>query len=123
MRMKRRFRRERLFCFSGDGYPRPMTQMLGLAAALAWPIPMIVALFLVARDRTLRYRILWAVVCFVGIGAFWMEQATGRWGFVPVAINLLGPGSQPGFYKATLPAGAIAVLILLRLRARKRASL
>jgi hypothetical protein len=100
-----------------------MTQMLGLAAALAWPIPMIVALFLVARDRTLKYRILWAVVCFVGIGAFWMQQATGRWGFVPVAINLLGPGSQPGFYKATVPAGAIAVLTLLRLRARKRASL
>ncbi|UAL10321.1 hypothetical protein [Caulobacter segnis] len=100
-----------------------MTQSLGLAAALAWPVPMIVALFLVARDRTLKYRILWAVVCFVGIGALWVQQSTGRWGFIPVAINLLGPGSQPGFYKATFPAGAVAVLILLWLRARKRASL
>jgi hypothetical protein len=36
-----------------------------------------------------------------------------------VAFNLLGPGSQPGFYKATIPAGAIVVLTLLWLRARK----
>jgi hypothetical protein len=100
-----------------------MIQFLGLAAALAWPIPMIVALFLTVRDRTLKFRILWAVVCFVGIGAFWMEQATGRWGFVPAAINLLGPGFQPGFYKATFPAGAVAVLVLLRLRALRKARL
>lgn len=98
-----------------------MSNTLGLAAALAWPLPMIVALFLVARDRTLKFRILWAVICFVGIGAFWMQQSTGKWGFIPVAINLLGPGSQPGFYKATIPAGAIAVLILLRLRALRKA--
>lgn len=100
-----------------------MTNTLGLAAALAWPIPMVAALFLVARDRTLKHRILWALACFVGVGAFWMQQSTGRWGFVPLAINLLGPGSQPGFYKATIPAGSIAVLILLWLRARKRAAL
>lgn len=96
-----------------------MTQTLGLAAALAWPLPMIVALFLAVRDRTLKFRVLWAVLCFVGVGAFWMDQATGRWGFVPLAINLLGPGSQPGFYKATVPAGAITVLVLLWMRARK----
>ena len=116
-------RRQSLDPGAKQGYQRRMSNTLGLAAALAWPIPMIVALFLVARDRTLKYRILWAVVCFVGLGAFWMQQATGRWGFIPLAINLLGPGSQPGFYKATIPAGAIAVLILLWLRARKRASL
>jgi hypothetical protein len=96
-----------------------MSNALGLAAALAWPIPMIVALFLVARDRTLKFRILWAVLCFVGVGAFWMHVSTGRWGFIPMAINLLGPGSQAGLYKATIPAGAIAVLIMLRLRARR----
>jgi len=98
-----------------------MTQTLGLVAALAWPLPMIVALFLVVRDRTLKFRIPWAVLCFVGFGAFWMEQATGKWGFAPFAINLLGPGSQPGFYKATIPGGAIAVLLLLRVRALRRA--
>jgi hypothetical protein len=98
-----------------------MTETLGLAAALAWPLPMIAALFFVLRDRTLKFRVLWAVICFIGIGAFWMQQKTGLWGFVPLAINLLGPGSQAGFYKATIPAGAIAVLVLLRLRAVKRA--
>ncbi len=101
------------------GYPSAMTQTLGLVAALAWPIPMIAALFLVARDRTLKFRVLWAVICFFSVGAFWMQQSTGKWGFIPLAVNLLGPGSQPGFYKATIPAGAIAVLILLWLRARK----
>lgn len=100
-----------------------MTQTLGLLAALAWPLPMIVAVFLVARDRTLKFRIVWALLCFVGIGAFWMQASTGQWGFVPAAINVLGPGSQPGFYKATIPAGALGVLALQALRARKRRAL
>ncbi|HJV43854.1 hypothetical protein [Caulobacter sp.] len=95
-------------------------QNLGLAAALAWPIPMIAALFFVLRDRTLKFRPLWAVMCFVGVGAFWMEQSSGRWGFIPLAINLI-PGTQPGFYKATIPAGAFAVLLMLRLRAVRKA--
>lgn len=100
-----------------------MTQTLGLMAALTWPLPMIVALVLVARDRTLKYRVLWAVLCFVGVGAFWMQASTGQWGFVPLAINLLGPNSQPGFYKAVIPAGAIGVLVMQALRARKRRQL
>lgn len=105
---------------AGRSIQRPM-QTLGLAAALAWPIPMIVALFFVLRDRGLKFRPVWAVMCFVGVGAFWMEQTTGQWGFIPWAINLL-PGSQPGFYKATIPAGAFAVMLVLLLRARKRAA-
>ena len=96
-----------------------MNQTLGLAAALAWPIPMIVAAFLVARDRTLKFRVLWAVIAFIGIGAFWMSRGTGQWGFVPLAINLLTPSFQPGVYRATIPAGAFAVLLMLWLRARK----
>ncbi len=100
-----------------------MTYTLGLMAALTWPLPMIVALILVARDKTLKYRVLWAVLCFVGVGAFWMQISTGRWGFVPLAINLLGPGSQPDFLKATVPAGAFAVLALQTLRARKKRAL
>lgn len=99
-----------------------MTNALGLAAALAWPIPMIAALFLVVRDRTLRFRVLWAVISFVGVGAFWMQRSTGRWGFIPFAVNLLGPGSQAGFYKATIPAGAFLVLVLLWLRVRARSA-
>ena len=38
-----------------------------------------------------------------------------------MAINLL-PGTQPGFYKATVPAGAFAVMLVLFLRARRRAA-
>ena len=98
-----------------------MNQTLGLLAALAWPIPMFAAVFFVLRDGGLKYRIGWAVICFVGVGAFWMEKATGKWGFVPMAINLL-PSMQPGFYRATIPAGAFAVLLVLFLRARKRAA-
>ncbi len=100
-----------------------MTQTLGLMAALTWPLPMIVALVLVARDKTLKFRVLWAVLCFVGVGAFWMQASTGQWGFIPLAINLLGPNSQPGFYKAVIPAGAIGVLVMQTLRARKRRAL
>jgi hypothetical protein len=43
---------------------------------------------------------------------------------VPAAINLLGPGQQPGFYKATIPVGALAsifVCVSVR-RARKAAA-
>ncbi|WP_454713813.1 hypothetical protein [Caulobacter segnis] len=98
-----------------------MSNTLGLLAALLWPLPMFVAVFFVLRDRTLKHRIVFAVVCFVGVGAFWMEQSTGHWGFVPMAISLM-PSMQPGFYKATIPAGAFAVLGVLFLRARKRAA-
>ena len=89
-----------------------MPQLLGLIAALICPLVMFVALFLVLRTQGLKYRILWAVLCFVGIGAFWMRASTGEWGFVPAAINLLGPGQQPGFYKATLPLGALAAIVV-----------
>lgn len=99
-----------------------MNQTLGLVAALTWPLPMVVAAFLVARDRTLKFRIVWALMCFVGVGAFWMQQGTDRWGFIPLAINVLGPGSQAGFYKATIPLGAIGVLVMQALRARRRRS-
>ena len=94
---------------------------LGLAAALLWPLPMILALLLTVRERGLRFRVMWALMCFVGVGAFWMEGSTGKWGFIPLAINILGPGFQAGFYKATIPAGAFVVMALLWLRARKRA--
>ncbi|MBO9546594.1 hypothetical protein [Caulobacter sp.] len=98
-----------------------MSNTLGLLAALLWPLPMITALFFVLRDRTLKYRIVFAVMSFVGVGAFWMEASTGKWGFVPMAISLM-PNVQPGFYKATIPVGAFAVLTVLYLRARKRAA-
>lgn len=89
-----------------------MPQFLGLTAALLCPLVMFVGLFLVLRTPGLKYRILWAVLCFLGIGAFWMRASTGEWGFVPAAINLLGPGQQAGFYKATLPLGALAAIVV-----------
>jgi hypothetical protein len=89
-----------------------MPQFLGLLAALTCPLVMFIALFLVLRTQGLKYRILWAALCFVGIGAFWMRTSDGLWGFVPAAINLLGPGQQPGYYKATLPLGALAAIVV-----------
>jgi hypothetical protein len=91
---------------------RPMPQLLGLLAALTCPLVMFIGLFLVIRTPGLKWRIAWAVLCFVGVGAFWMQASTGEWGFLPAAINLLGPGQQPGFYKATVPVGALVSIFV-----------
>lgn len=89
-----------------------MPQLLGLIAALTCPLVMFVALFLVIRTPGLKWRIAWAVLCFVGVGAFWMRAADGSWGFLPLAINLLGPGQQAGYFKATFPLGALASMFI-----------
>ena len=100
-----------------------MPQILGLLAALTCPLVMFVGLFFVLRTPNLKWRIAWAVLCFFGVGAFWMRASTGEWGFVPAAINLLGPGVQPGFYKATLPLGAIAAMfVCISVRRAQRAA-
>ena len=87
-------------------------QTLGLLAALAWPLVMIIGLFLVIRTPGLKYRLLWAVLCFVGVGAFWMRASDGVWGFVPAALNILGPGRAVGYYKATVPVGALVSMFV-----------
>jgi hypothetical protein len=89
-----------------------MPQTLGLLAALTSPLVMFVGLFLVLRTPGLKWRIAWAVLCFVGIGAFWMRASDGAWGFVPAAINILGTGQQAGFYKASMPLGALASMFV-----------
>ena len=94
-----------------------MPQLLGVLVALLCPLVMFVALFLVIRTPGLKWRIAWAVLCFVGVGAFWMRAADGAWGFMPAAINLLGPGQQAGYFKATIPIGALAsVFVCLSVR-------
>lgn len=89
-----------------------MPQLLGLIASLLCPLVMFVGLFVVLRTPALKWRIAWAVLCFVGIGAFWMRASDGAWGFVPAAINILGPGQQVGYFKATAPLGAIAAMFI-----------
>ena len=89
-----------------------MPQLLGVLVALLCPLVMFVALFLVIRTPGLKWRIAWAVLCFVGVGAFWMRAADGAWGFMPAAINLLGPGQQAGYFKATIPIGALASMFV-----------
>lgn len=87
-------------------------QILGLLAALLCPLVMFVGLFLVLRTPGLKWRIAWAVLCFIGVGAFWMRTADGAWGFVPAAINILGPTQRAGYFQATLPLGAIAAMFV-----------
>lgn len=100
-----------------------MPQLLGLLAALTCPLVMFVALFLVIRTPGLKWRIAWAVLCFVGVGAFSMRAADGAWNFVPAAINLLGPGQQAGYFKATFPLGAIAsMFVCVSVRRAQRAA-
>ena len=89
-----------------------MPQTLGLLAALTSPLVMFVGLFLVLRTPGLKWRIAWAVLCFIGVGAFWMRAPDGLWGFVPAAINILGTGQQAGFYKASLPVGALVSIFI-----------
>lgn len=96
-----------------------MNETLALAAALAWPLPMIVALYFVARTKALKLRLIWAVLCFVGVGVLWMHTASGKWGVVPLAVNVLGPGQQPGVLKSTFPAGAVLSLIAVYFARRK----
>jgi len=103
-----------------------MPQTLGLLATLTSPLVMFIGLFMVLRTEGLKYRLAWAVLCFVGIGAFWMRASDGQWGFVPAAINILGTGQQAGFYKASIPMGALASMFIcvtvrrVRLRAALR---
>jgi len=52
------------------------------------------------------------VLCFVGVGAFWMRASTGEWGFAPAAISILGTGQQAGFYKASFPLGALVSMFI-----------
>lgn len=87
-------------------------QILALLAQFPWTLAMLLAAAVVASTRALRYRLAWAAACFVGVCAFWMDLASGRWGFVPIAINLLGPGHAPGLLKATIPIGAIVALTM-----------
>ena len=89
-----------------------MPQTLGLLATLTSPLVMFVALFLVLRTPNLKWRVAWAVLCFVGVGAFWMRESDGMWGFVPAAINILGTGQQAGFYKASIPMGALVSMFI-----------
>lgn len=90
----------------------PFPQTLGLLAALISPLVMFVGLFLVLRTPGLKWRIAWAVLCFIGIGAFWMRASDGMWSFVPAAINILGVGQQAGYYKASIPLGALASIFI-----------
>jgi hypothetical protein len=89
-----------------------MPQILGLLAALTSPLVMFVGLFLVLRTPNLKWRVAWAVLCFIGIGTFWMQASTGAWGFVPASINILGTGQQAGFYKASIPMGALVSMFI-----------
>jgi hypothetical protein len=89
-----------------------MPQILGLLAALTSPLVMFVGLFLVLRTQGLKWRIAWAVLCFIGVGAFWMRASDGTWNFIPAAINILGVGQQAGYYKASFPVGALVSIFI-----------
>ena len=103
-----------------------MPQTLGLLATLTSPLVMFLGLFLVLRTEGLKYRIAWAVLCFVGIGAFSMRASDGAWDFAPAAIGILGTDLKAGYYKASIPLGALASMFIcvtvrrVRLRAALR---
>jgi hypothetical protein len=90
-----------------------MPQFLGLTAALLCPLTMFVGLFVVLRTPALKWRIAWAVLCFIGVGAFWMRASDG-----PVGLRAGGvqhpwaQASRRATSKATAPLGAIAAMFV-----------
>ena len=40
------------------------------------------------------------------------RASDGLWGFVPAAINILGTGQQAGYFKASIPVGALVSMFV-----------
>lgn len=97
-----------------------------LMATVLTPAVMVAAAVGVLRARGLKRKWLWVVVAFVGVGAVWMNWASGAWGAV-WAINLVGFGLDKGasplspwMLHFAPPGGALLVAIRLLLHRPRR---
>jgi hypothetical protein len=100
---------------------KPARQWGFLIATFAIPALMVAAAIATLRAKGLRHKWLWVLISFVGVGAVWMNWATGAWGAV-WAVNLLGFGLakgpsplSPWILHFAPPVGALVVAIRLAL--------
>jgi hypothetical protein len=98
-----------------------------LAATFAVPLVMLAALAAAARAKGLTWRPAWMLLALVGVGASWMNWATGSTGQVWAAVNLLGFGIvrgpsplDPWILRFASPVGALAVVVRLLVLQRGR---
>jgi len=93
------------------------THLVFFVAAIAIPVLILAALFVCIRSKIPRLeKLLWAAFIVLGLGKLTLNWNTGRIGFTPVALQLLGAsavvdGSSGAWLLAvSLPAGALVFL-------------
>lgn len=100
---------------------KDLRHMLFLAALVVSPLVMLGVAALAAFTPGLRWRLVWMALCFVGVGAAWLNWTTGEGGFVATQIGLIAVGASratdisPWVLKFSAPVGALAVLVRLML--------
>jgi hypothetical protein len=95
---------------------------LFLASAALSPLVMLGVALMAAFTRGLGWKPLWVALCFVGVGAAYMNWTSGQGGFVWTQVGLVGLGASratdisPWIVHFAAPLGAILVLVRLLLR-------
>jgi hypothetical protein len=96
---------------------KSLLQDLFLLLVVLSPLSMIAALATVIRARGLRYKTLWAIVCFVGLFSVRMNWTSGAISVFWLMVPLVGAGVSrapshfaPWMLTMTLPVGALLVL-------------
>jgi hypothetical protein len=106
------------FTLKGKG----VRQFSFLASAALSPLVMLGVALMAAFTRGLSWKPLWVALCFVGIGAAYMNWTNGQGGFIWTQVALIGLGANratdisPWIVHFAAPAGAILVLVRLLLR-------
>ncbi len=103
---------------------KSLAQWAFLMATLLMPAVMLSVAIAVARAKALPWKLAWFALCFVGVGAAWMNWTSGVAGLEP-AINLVGFGLSrgpsplsPWILGFALPVGALISALRLALRRR-----
>lgn len=97
-------------------------QLLFLASAALSPLVMLGVALMVLFTRGLSWKPLWFALCFVGVGAAFMNWTNGQGGFVWTQIGLVGLGASratdvsPWIVHFAAPLGAVLVLVRLLVR-------
>jgi hypothetical protein len=97
-------------------------QLTFLASAVLSPLVMLGVALMAAFTRGLAWKPLWVALCFVGVGAAYMNWTNGQGGFAWAQIGLIGLGANratdisPWIVHFAAPLGAILVLARLLLR-------
>lgn len=97
-------------------------QLMFLASAALSPLVMLGVALMTAFTRGLGWKPLWMALCFVGVGAAYMNWTNGQGGFAWTQLSLVGLGASratdisPWILHFAAPLGALVVLARLLLR-------